>query len=265
MRHCRFSFDKVVIGGNLNAFLYSYEHGIPLIINKLDSPFFFQPEEKKLWNGLYFLLSLAGLNILGDKTDTIRIGDNELTVTTNDFRVAKVQFTELIIFDDSFLFGLPIPLKEENKFMVLDWMVAKPCAPHDKERISTDGNFVKDIYFYPTDRVDGNHTRIKDLVAVSYLTKEQLQDFDYSDTYVRFKTAKLLKENGLTGRKNGFHNGKQITYSLRLEVKKRETIRVGMSLYKDVDNIKFKYDDISSHKHSSSRYINKLNNILNVL
>jgi len=265
MRHCRFSFDKVVIGGSLNAFLYSYKNGLPLIINKLDSPFFFEAKKKKLWNELYFLLSLAGLNTLGDKTDTIRIGDNELTVTTDDFKVVKIQFTELIVFDDTFLFGLPMSLKEENRFMVLDWMTAKPCAAHDKERISTDEDFVKDIYFYPTDRVDGNHANIKDLVAVSYLTKEQLQDFNYSDTYVRFKTTKLLKENGITGRKNGFQNGKQITYTLRLEVKKRETVKMGMNLYENTETIKFNYEDVSPCKNSLSSCVNKLNNILNVL
>jgi|10_taG_2_1085330.scaffolds.fasta_scaffold01464_5 hypothetical protein len=265
MRYCRFSYDKVVIGGNLNAFLYSYNHGLPLIINKLDSPPFFEVEKKKLWNELYFLLSLAGLNVLGDKTDTIRIDENELTVSTKDFKVVKIKFTELIVFDDSSLFGLPIPQKEENRFIVLDWMVAKSCVPHDKVRISTRSDFVKNIYFYPTDRVDGNHAKIKDLVAVSYLTMEQLQDFNYSDTYVRFKTTKLLKKNGLTGRKNGFHNGKQITYTLGLEVKKRETMRMGMNLYEDTDNLIFKYKDVLPFKSSLSKCVNKLNNTLNVL
>jgi len=265
MKSCCFNFDKIVVGGSLNAFLYSHKNGMPLIINKLAPPHFFEPEKKKLWSKLYFLLSLSGLNVLGDKTENMRINDSELTVTTSDFKVVKIKFNKLIVFDDTFIFGLPPAKKEKNRFMVLDWMVAKPCAIHDKEYISTDDDFVKDVYFYPTDRIDGNHTNIKDLVAVSYLTKEQLQDFNYSDTYVRFKTTKLLKENGITGRKNGFQKGKQITYTLRLEVTKREAIKLGMNLYEDTENIKFKYEDVPPHKTSLSRCVNKLNNILNVL
>tara|TARA_B100000427_G_C15059982_1_gene399403 strand:- start:87 stop:521 length:435 start_codon:yes stop_codon:yes gene_type:complete len=144
-------------------------------------------------------------------------------------------------------------------------MVSKSCASHELEHISTKDNFVKDIYFYPTDRLDGNHNRIRDLVSVSYLTKEQIKDFNYSDTYARFKTEKILKENGITGVKSGFQNGKQVTYTLRLEVAKRELRKLNMNLYKDTENIKFKYRSEVQNKISNCSYINKLNNILNVV
>ena len=264
MKNC-FYFDKIVVGSALNAFSYSYKNNLPLVINKLCPPHRFKPEEEQAWNKLYFLLSLAGLNILGDKVDSIRIDEKQLVIITSEFKVIKIQFNELIIFDDQSISGLPLPLKEENEYMVLDWMVAKPCAEHDKEHIFTDDKFVKDIYFYPTDRLDGNHANIKDLVAVSYLTKEQLKDFDYSDTYARFKTEKILKEKGLTGSKNGFQNGKQVTYALRLEVKKREIKKLKMHLYENTNNIKFKYKDELKSKVSLCSYTNTLNNILNVL
>ena len=143
-------------------------------------------------------------------------------------------------------------------------MIARPCAAHDKEHISTDDDFVKDIYFYPTDRLDGNHSSIKDLVTVSYMIKKQIKDFNYSDTYARFKTEKILKENGITGRKNGFQNGKQITYTLRLEVIKRELRKLNMHLYEDTENIKFKYENEIKSEVSPCSYINKLNDMLSV-
>ena len=111
---CHFYFDKIVIGGNLNALSYSHKNDLPLIINKPCCPYRFEPEEKELWNKLYFLLSLSGLNILGDKTNNIRIDDKELSITTNDSKVVKVKFNELIIFNDSFILGLPIPIKEKE-------------------------------------------------------------------------------------------------------------------------------------------------------
>ena len=256
---CHFHFDKVVVGGNLSAFLYSYENNLPLIINKLYCPHLFEPKEKELWNKLYFLLSLSGLNILGDKTNNIRINDKELSITTNDSKVIKAKFNKLIIFNDDSTFGLPVPVKEKDKFIVLDWMVTKSCTKHKKDHIPTDDDFVKDIYFYPTKRLDGNHLDIKDLVAVSFLTKKQLQNFDYSDTYARFKTENILKGNGITGSKNGFQNGKQINYSLKLEVMKREIRKLEMNLYEDTKDIKFMYKNVLQCKNSNLKYINKLN------
>jgi hypothetical protein len=258
--HC----DEVVIGGDLNAFFYSYKNDVPLLINKARTPHRFEKEEG-LWNKLYFLLSLSGHNMFGDKIDTIRIDEKQLTVATKEFKVVKVGFDKLTVFDDQSISGLPIPAKECNEYAVLDWMIAKSCASHDLEHISTKDNFVKDIYFYPTERLDGNHSRIRDLVSVSHMTKKQIKDFNYSDTYARFKTEKILKENGLTGVKSGFQNGKQITYTLRLEVIKRELRKLNMHLYEDTENIKFKYKSEFQNEISTCSYINKLNNILNVV
>jgi hypothetical protein len=264
MKTPQYKFAKIVIGGSLHALLYSYEHGLPLIINKLDSPYRFEPEKKELWNKLYFLLSLSGLNLLGDKTKIIRINDEQLSITTNNSRIIKIEFSQLIVFDDEFVFGLPTPVKEKQKFMVLDWMITKSCTQHDKEYITTKDNFVKEIHFYPTDRIDGNHLNKKDLVSVSYLTKKQLQDFNYSDAYSRFKTEKLLKENKITGRKNGYQNGKQINYNLKLEVKKREIKKLGMHLYKDTENIKFKYENPHQMSGSALKYAQKLGKLLGI-
>lgn len=261
----QYKYAKIVVGGTLNALLYSYNNGLPLIINNFCCPYRFEPKKKELWNKLYFLLSLSGLNLLGDKTENIRICNEELSITTNDSKVVKIKFNKLIIFDDDSIFGLPLPTEERNKFIVLDWMIAKPCAEHNKKHISTNDNFVKDVHFYPTDRIDGNHLNKKDLMVVSYLTKKQLQDFNYSDTYARFKTENLLKEKGITGRKNGFQNGKQIYYILKLEAKKREIRKLEMNLYKDTKNLKFKYKNVLQNKSSLVNYANKLNKLLSIL
>ena len=260
-----FQYDEMVIGGDLNAFFYSYKNDVPLLINKVRAPFRFEPQEEELWNKLYFLLSLSGNNMFGDKIDTIRIDEKQLTVVTKELKVIKVGFNKLIVFNDQSIRGLPIPVKECDKYAVLDWMIAKSCTTHDFEHISSEDKFVKDIHFYPTDRMDGNHSRIKDLVSVSYLTKEQIKDFNYSDTYARFKTGKILKENGLTGAKTGFSGDKQITYALRLEVAKRELRKLNMHIYEDTENIKFKYKNEIQNKVSCGLYTNKLNDVLNVL
>ena len=203
--------------------------------------------------------------MFGDRIDIIRIDETQLTIATKELKVIKIGFNKLIVFNDQSVNGLPMPVKECDKYAVLDWMITKSCTSHDFEHISTEDELVKNIYFYPTDRMDGDHGRIKDLVSVSYLTKEQIKDFNYSDTYARFKTEKILKENGLTGAKTGFQRNKQITYALRLEVKKRELRKLNMHTYKDTENIKFKYRNEAQDKVSRCSYVSKLNNILNVL
>ena len=180
-----FCFDKIVIGGDLNAFIYSYKNNLPFVVNKLAPPYRFEPKQESLWNKLYFILSLSGLNLLGDKVENLRIDEDQLKITTSDSKVVKIKFDEAIIFDDVSVSGLPPVKKKEEVFMVLDWMVAKPCTQHDKEHIFTGDNFVRDIHFYPTDRIDGYHPNIKDLVSISHLTKKQLKDFEHSDTYAQ--------------------------------------------------------------------------------
>ena len=243
MRNHKYSFDEDVVGGNINALAYAYANNLPLVINYLKRPLFFNEKELVLWNKLFFLLSLSGLNLFGDKVEQIRIDDGELLATTKDLKAFKISCGKLIIFDDKNIIGLPIAKEKKDKFMVLDWMIADRCTKHDHVHFHIGDELIEEIYFYPTKRTSGHHPKLKDLVAVSYLTSEQLQDFDYSDTYVKFKSEKILKENGITGRKNGFANGKQITYNLKLKVEKRE-VRKEMDFYENTQTLEFNYSPL---------------------
>ena len=99
--------------------------------------------------------------------------------------------------------------------------------------------FVKDIYFYKSERIDGDHKK-KDLVAVSYLNKEQIQLFDYSDTIARFKVQSLMKEAGIVGARNGTsEDGSQKNQSVRVEPDHRQVININKNTYKDSENVKF--------------------------
>jgi hypothetical protein len=265
-------YNKIVVGGNLSSFLYSYSHGLPLVVNRLAPPHRFERvgdyAQIDLWKKLYFLLSLSGLNLTGDKAQQVRIKDNDqLVVTLSGANLLKVNFNELILFDDENISGLPLPIKENKKFLVLDWMVARSCMEHKFEHFHTGDDFVKDIYFYPTERLSGVHPNKRDLAAISYLTEEQLLDFDYSDTYARFKTTKVMKENGITGRKNGFSNGRQVHYALKLEVNHRESRKIQMNLYENTENIKFNYSSAVDlyFTGSGNLYHHKLNNHFNIL
>ena len=251
-------YKEIIAGGNLNAFLQSYQSNTPLIINKLSPPHRFETFKSfnslDLWNKLFFVLSTSALNLIGDKARNIRIKENEISISTNGARVLKAEFKKLIIFDDENISGLPLPIKENEDFIILDWIIARSCEKHAHEFLSTNAPLVNKLYFYPSERQDGYRSDIKDLVAISYLNKQQLNDFEYSDTYAKFKAMKMLKELKIKGRKSGTTH-----YALKLEVMKREIRKAKMNSYEDLPHIKFKYETYEQKtKKSYPRKINEL-------
>ena len=62
---------------------------------------------------------------------------------------------------------------------------------------------MKEIWFYPSDRIDGN-TGVKDACVVSHLTEDQIRDFDYSETMARFKMVSEMESRGMKGLFNGY-------------------------------------------------------------
>ena len=69
------------------------------------------------------------------------------------------------------------------------------------------------------------------------MNKEQLRNFDYSDTIVKFKSEDLLKQNGFLGR----HPYRE---KIELEVIKR-IIQKKMNKYKDSEKIKYIYGNFT--------------------
>ena len=67
-------------------------------------------------------------------------------------------------------------------FKVIDWVNIRSGMVHEHDTLEdTESSFVNKIYFYPSERIDGNHDK-KDLVAVSYMNKKQIDSIEYSDT-----------------------------------------------------------------------------------
>jgi hypothetical protein len=129
-------------------------------------------------------------------------------------------------------------------FKVFDWIDATSCTTHPHQYFETEDNFIREIYFYPTERLDGNHPNKKDLVAISYLTEEQLRDYEYSDTYAKFKVLNIMKEAGIKGARNGrdmLDKTKYKHYALKVQPYKREVVSLQKNLYDDIDNIEFMY------------------------
>jgi hypothetical protein len=133
---------------------------------------------------------------------------------------------------------------------------------HNYDQIEDTTSFVNHIIFYPSGRVAGDHN-FKDAIAVSYLTKEQLDDFEYSDINARFKTRHLMKHHGIRGARNGrnmLDKTKFKYYAVKIENSKRDII-APRNIYESIDNIVFNYDslgDIIEKNILQESYVSKI-------
>ena len=94
------------------------------------------------------------------------------------------------------------------------------------------------MWFYPSDRIDGR-TSVKDVCVVSLLTKQQLEDFNFSQTMVRFKLLHEMESAGLKGPSNGYGpNGKLKHYKIRATSTDRTIRKLNHSLESNASNIK---------------------------
>ena len=273
--------DKIVIGGCLPALLYAYKNNMPVIFAAAKPPFRYDVIEKdydlsfvglepfesyyqrQVWERLLLLLGLSGNLPLSSNAAGFRVSDNILTVTTNNHRVVKFEFDELIIFDDNNISGLPMisgEIREKNR--VLDWVNVRQGAKHQHDEIIGDDDFVNRIIFYPSDRVDNK--KLKDLVAISYLTDEQLQDHDYSDTMVRFKVTKMMKSVGIRGARNGRdvnNPDKYKYYAVKVEPSERVVEPDVKRYYETDERFQFRYDtvfDLLKDPKKPKNYLGKL-------
>ena len=299
-------YKKIVIGATLSSVLYSFYAQIPLIfvegakihpfdfynsdidlsLLKIDPKNYFlkQPDGKQavfgppkqqVYEKLLALLSLSGLVPFSHLVKSVNIEDNFLKVITEGNKVINVEYEQLIVFDDNKINGLPhIVENDQNKpTQVLDWFEVNLGSTHDIDYIETDSNFVKQIFFYSSQR-DYTQSDKKDLLAISYLTPDEaVYNYQYSDTYAKFKILQCMKQAGIRGPKNG----KNPNYpdrssepfkwlSPKISLMHRQIIRLPMGKYEDSEKIKFLYDTpqeiISTHQVEMNTYTAKLLNAL---
>ena len=273
-----FEYDKIVIGGSLGALIYAYTRDLPIIFCEKRIPSYFdffdpklklnkfgfinQPMElitpdghrvvgspkRQFYEHLMFFLCLSGNVPLSDKAVSIRIEtENIIKVNTKNSRLFRFKYKELVVFDDQSVYNIPNrSISQSNKKLkILDWFDITSGMRQKIDYVKVGDSFVDEIYLYPSDRIDGAHLELKDCVAISYIDERDLQDFEYSDTYARFKTLKIFKNLGLRGARNGRSKedpAKYKYYALKLESTEREYFNVGYNTYEDSSSIKFVYD-----------------------
>jgi len=277
--------SQIVIGGCLSSLLYAYKNDLPVVFINPRPPFRYDKVEseydlsflglppfetyyqKQVWERLLLLLGLSGNLPLSNNAAGLRVVDDLLTVTTENHRVVKFKFDRLIIFDDEGVTGLP-PMSGQiaAKNRVIDWVNVRSGCTHSHDELKTNDDFVSHIIFYPSDRTDNNN--LKDLVSVSYLTDEELQDHEYSDTMVKFKVQKMMKEAGIRGARNGRdvkNPNKYKYYAVKIEPSERVVEKDIKRYYEPDERFEFHYEgvlDLIKDPKSPPGYLGKLSEAL---
>tara|TARA_R110002012_G_scaffold92758_2_gene225165 strand:- start:251 stop:1081 length:831 start_codon:yes stop_codon:yes gene_type:complete len=157
-----------------------------------------------LWERLLFLLSLDSKAPLSNLCKSIRCGEQSLSCFNEYSKIAEIKFQTCHYFGDEGARGI-VSQKTlaEKEYICYDWVAFNRGGKHNIDYIKTNDPFVNEIWFYSSDRIDGN-TPVKDACAVSIVTEKQMLDFDYSETMARFKLVHEMESRGMKGKFNGY-------------------------------------------------------------
>ena len=172
---------------------------------------------------LTFDAALAGFHPFAANLVSIAIdSQNNLikAITRSGFKV-EINYQSLRVFNPEGVTGIPFEINDQvTDYTVYDWFDVRSGTKHDLISLEdSDSFFVKKIYFYLSERIDGN-TVYKDLVSESTLSKDQLHHPDYSDSLSRLKTIAMMKESGIKGTSNGARQHLPI----KIELYRREIV-----------------------------------------
>lgn len=229
-------YDNVILGSGLSAFLLGWQNFWPVIFSDIEKPFrfdYFEPDvdfsligfsnkeqslltfdedikiglpKYLLWERLHFMHSLNGMVPLSNLCTSFRVSDNLITCFNEYSKISEIRFNKCHYFGDNNVNGLlEKNTLDSEEYICYDWIAFNKGGKHDIDYIETDDDFCKQIWFYSSDRIDGN-TSVKDACVVSQLTQEQLSHFDYSETMARFKLVNEMEKRGMKGLFNGYNS-----------------------------------------------------------
>lgn len=213
----KLSYDTIILGGTLEALIHSYVEGIPLIMVNPQIPFFKDLDptglnKSTVWRRLSFYLSYAGLNPFEQKVSSYRFDeDNVLTLFGKTPYKVEVKYNNIIRYDQ---------IEQSEKLRVFDHIKLENIQSSDIPNINsikTNEDFIDSFYTM----VDG---KMSEVIAISYLTQEQLNSESYGEVYARLKATDVLIKNGIIGRVEYVSDGSKRTHKIKTKIVKRDFI-----------------------------------------
>tara|TARA_R100000697_G_scaffold36898_1_gene48920 strand:+ start:2048 stop:2929 length:882 start_codon:yes stop_codon:yes gene_type:complete len=264
-----YKYDNVVVGSSFDAVLFAFIHNYPIIYSDHDIPFRFdyldhnidlsalkidnRPSVIKtsvddvvvglpkvlLWERMLFLLSLDSKAPLSSLCKSLRRKDNKIICSNEYSKIAEIKFATCHYFYDQNAFNfVNEKTLASDKYICYDWIAINRGGKQEIDLIETNDDFTKEMWFYPSDRIDGR-TSVKDVCAVSILTEKQISDFNYSETMARFKLVHEMEKRGMKGPSNGYGpNGKLKHYKIRATSVNRSVRKLEHKITPKTSNIK---------------------------
>jgi hypothetical protein len=211
-------YKKINVGKTLTCLLHSFKTEIPCILTDPTPPFKFDEEisnydfsflgidkgqPHQAWDRLCFILSASGMLLFPNNILSHRLYENKIEIFTNNNQKIIVNFDRINIFDE----------EETGWSYLYDYYDWKSGSLHDVQALEDpESNFVKKIIFYSSERERVNK-EVKDLVCISYVRNDEIDDLEVSPTYTRLKTMRMLKENNIKGRMTGYNSKGQSTHT----------------------------------------------------
>ena len=212
---------KLVIGYSLEALEFAQAERAMLLLNGDVVPHAVEEaRQHQRWHRLTFDLGMQGLTPIPSAIESIRIEGDMARVITEFYRMIKIHFEKLYIYDMDLVGGLDAEEKIEE-YVVYDWFNIKRGAVQSACKILTPRDFVRQVVFYPSARKDGNDGSFKDCYTKSYISSKDLQEFENSETAAKMAALRMIKKNGIRGPKRAV--GDKVYYlNLVLEHDRRE-------------------------------------------
>jgi hypothetical protein len=242
--------ERVVIGSTLESITYAFLSDSYFLPNMDHTPIFYREVKTRIlpskradfsWSRLQIAMALSGRLINHKHPNNIRITENQIKISTHG-SLHKYDFGHCKIFDTTNLhLENEIKTHHPSSYTVYDdFEVSILGGKHNylEPKISND-TFAREVHFYISDRVDGANY-ITDCVVESLLTREELHDFEYSDSMARFAVLRHLDFIGIRGNfmklyKTGMpkYRKPKVIHQNRVVIKKEQNV------YEDSERVKF--------------------------
>lgn len=183
---------EVVVGSCFDSLMKSYKEKLKIVLTTFEAPHFVDSLKKPVvidgqqfsnlseaWSFLKFLNCMEGLVVNPTEPFSIRIEKNIVT-----FGRHQIYFEKCYLFPDLKV-KTDLQVKKtvnENYYRVLDIMKLPFCSVENMKTMDIPNSFINQVKFFGK----------KDIICVSYLNYEEINDFSYSDTMAKFYVEKEL-------------------------------------------------------------------------
>jgi hypothetical protein len=209
-----YSYDNLIIGGNLASLVFAFKTGYPIIISKVEIPYshhFFKIDielnkfnivneskdlitpsgnimvglkKEDLYSYLYFLLSTKGQVVLEIPAQTVRLSKefNLVKIVSERSRLYSYKYKKLHCFTKNII-GLETEIKIVSYELINSYNITR-CYKHEYEAIDKQENGVIDFGLFDT---------YKRLTTSTILEKEVLEKNHHVDFYIKNYLEKYLR------------------------------------------------------------------------